>query len=200
MRVRIAFAAVVMAGTALALAPGCGSTAEEPSRERPVPRDEAGARAAFMEVYPVFMHARCVNCHPAGDAPLVGDDSQPHPQNVKRGPTGRGLTAMRCANCHMDRNLAGLHMPPGNPSWHLPPADMPMVFEGMSPRELARQLKDPRKNGGMTLEKLVHHIAEDGLVTGCWNPGDGRTPPPVKHAEFAAKFRAWVEKGAVEPE
>ena len=33
-------------------------------------RDDAQARAAFLEAFKVFSHARCVNCHPAGDAPL----------------------------------------------------------------------------------------------------------------------------------
>jgi len=36
------------------------------------PRDDAVARAAFLEAYKVFMHPRCVNCHPAGEAPLRG--------------------------------------------------------------------------------------------------------------------------------
>jgi hypothetical protein len=29
-------------------------------------------------------------------------------------------------------NTPGLNMPPGKPKWHLPPADMKMVFEGKS--------------------------------------------------------------------
>jgi hypothetical protein len=162
--------------------------------------DDAGARAAFLAAYPVFAHPRCVNCHPAGDAPLQGDDGRPHAQNVKRGPDGKGLYALKCANCHQETNLPGENMPPGNPSWHLPPAAMPMVFEGRSPGELARQLKDPSQNGGKSLEALVHHVAADALVVGCWSPGDGRSPPPVSHAEFVRSVRDWVEKGAAAPE
>src|SRR5688500_4538301 len=104
--------------------------------------DEADSRAAFLAAYKVLMHPRCMNCHPSGDAPLQGDDSNPHVQNIKRGPDGKGLYALKCANCHQDANLPGLNMPPGHPNWHLPPADMRMVFEGKSPAELARQLKD----------------------------------------------------------
>src|SRR2546428_9932466 len=37
--------------------------------------DDAGSRAAFLAAYPVFMHPRCLNCHPRGDAPLQGEDS-----------------------------------------------------------------------------------------------------------------------------
>jgi len=163
-------------------------------------RDDAGARAAFLAIYPVFMHARCMNCHPAGDAPLQGDDSRPHAQSVQRGPDGLGMYALKCANCHQDSNLAGENLPPGNPTWHLPPSAMPMVFQGRSPGELARQLKDPKQNGGKTLEQLIQHVEEDKLVLWGWNPGGGRTIPPLTHAEFARKFREWVEKGAAAPE
>src|SRR4051812_25444687 len=60
-------------------------------------RDEAASRAAFLAAYPVLMHPRCMNCHPKGDAPLQGDDSHMHAQNVQRGPEGKGLFAMKCA-------------------------------------------------------------------------------------------------------
>jgi hypothetical protein len=45
----------------------------------------------------------------------------------------------------------------------------------------------------------VHHVAEDSLVLGAWNPGDGRTKPPMSHADFVAHMRAWVEEGAALP-
>ena len=123
-----------------------------------------------------------------------------HAQNVRRGPDGKGKYALKCANCHQLANLPGLNMPPGNPNWHLPPPDMKMVFQGKSPRELARQLKDPNQNGHKTLEQILHHVAEDKLVLGGWEPGDGRTRPPLTHQEFVGKMREWIEKGAAEPE
>jgi hypothetical protein len=141
-----------------------------------------------------------MNCHPAGDVPLQGDDSHPHAQNVRRGPDGKGKYALKCANCHQDANLPGPNMPPGNPNWRLPPPEMRMVFQGKTPGELARQLKDPKQNGNRSLEQLLHHLTEDGLVLGGWDPGDGRTKPPLTHAEFARKMREWIEKGAAEPE
>jgi hypothetical protein len=145
------------------------------------------------------MHPRCLNCHPSGDVPLQGDDSHPHAQNIKRGPEGKGLYALKCANCHQYSNLPGLNMPPGNPNWHMLPPTMKMVFQGKTPGELARQLKDPTQNGGKTLEQLLHHVTEDKLVLGGWAPGDGRTKPPISHAEFALKMREWIEKGAAIP-
>jgi hypothetical protein len=163
-------------------------------------KDDTGARAAFADVYKILMHPRCMNCHPSGDSPLQGDDSHPHAQNVKRGEDGKGKYALKCANCHQDTNLIGTNMPPGNLTWHLPRKDMPLVFQGKSPRQLADQLKDPRRNGGKTLEQLVEHVTHDKLVLWGWEPGVGRTKPPLSHYEFAKKFREWVEKGAASPE
>ena len=158
-------------------------------------KDAAASKAAFKEAYKVLMHPRCMNCHPAGGAPLQGDASHPHIQNVKAGPEGKGVFALKCTNCHQEHNLPGENMPPGNPNWHLPKKDMPLVFQGKSPREMADQLKDPKRNGGKTLEQLVEHVTNDKLVLWGWEPGDGRTKPPLSHEEFAKKFREWVENG-----
>jgi mono/diheme cytochrome c family protein len=170
---------------------------------KPIPisaQEEAASRTAFLQAYAVLMHPRCLNCHPSGDAPLQGDDSHVHAQNVKRGPDGKGLYALKCANCHQLANLPGPNMPPGNPNWHLPPPEMPLIFQGRTPAELARQSKDPKQNGGRTLEQLYQHVATDKLVLGGWNPGDGRTKPPLTHDEFAQKIREWIDKGAAIPE
>jgi hypothetical protein len=166
----------------------------------PQAKDEAASRAAFLEVYKVLMHPRCMNCHPSGDAPLQGDDSHAHIQNVQRGKDGNGKYALKCANCHQEKNLPGENMPPGNPNWHLPKPETPLVFQGKSPRKLADQLKDPKGNGGKTLEQLVEHVTHDKLVLWGWEPGDGRTKPPLAHDEFTKKFREWVDKGAASPE
>ena len=188
-------------GIALA-ASACQAKKSLPTDEAPpaAPQGGVAGAQAFLAVYPVFMHPRCMNCHPAGDAPLQGDDSRPHAQNVRRGPDGRGLYALKCASCHQDRNLPGANMPPGNSNWHLPPPEMPMVFEGLSPRELADQLKDPKQNGGKSLDDLIHHVAMDGLVIGSWTPGDGRVPPPISHEEFVRRFTEWVAAGAPSPQ
>jgi hypothetical protein len=46
-------------------------------------------------------------------------------------------------------------MPPGDPDWHLPPEDMPMIFEKKTPRDLCSQLKDPAQNGNRTPKKYL---------------------------------------------
>jgi hypothetical protein len=141
-----------------------------------------------------------MNCHPAGDAPLQGDDGRPHAQNVQRGPAGLGLFAMRCSTCHQTSNAPGAHLPPGAPHWKLPHPDMPLVFEGKSSSELCRQLADPRQNGHKTPEQLFEHIAHDPLVLWGWAPGEGRTPVSIPHAELVAAMRAWVDGGCACPE
>lgn len=169
------------------------------ARHAPPARDSIGSQKAFLAAYKVLMSPRCMNCHPAGDIPLQGDDSHLHTQGVKRGVDGKGVYALKCSNCHQPQNTPGLHMPPGNPKWHLPPADMKMVFQGKSPRELAAQLKDPSRNGHKSLAQLVDHVTSDQLVLAGWNPGDGRTLPPMSHDEFASNFKAWIDKGAYLP-
>jgi len=162
--------------------------------------DTNESRAAFLEVYKVLTSPRCQNCHPAGDEPLQGDDSHVHLQNVKRGKDGHGVYGMRCDTCHQLQNLPGEHMPPGNPKWALPMPGQKMVFVGRSPAELCRQLKDPKQNGGRTLAELLDHVANDDLVGWSWNPGDGRTLPPLSRVETAAEMKVWVEGGAACPE
>ena len=166
----------------------------------PKAKDAAVSRAAFLEVYKVLMHPRCMNCHPAGDAPLQGDDSHVHQQNVQRGEDGKGLYALKCANCHQEKNTPGLNMPPGGKNWHLPEKKMPLVFEGKSTRELAEQLKDPKRNNNKTLEQLIEHAEKEPLVLWGWDPGDGRGKPPISHSEFVRQMKLWIENGAEVPE
>ena len=189
---------------ALAFASQTNGAAKEENtltgNDAPVAPDSIGSKKAFQKVYAVLMSPRCMNCHPSGDIPLQGDDSHQHTQGVQRGPDGKGLYALKCANCHQPQNTPGLHMPPGNPNWHLPPANMKMVFQGKTPRQLAAQLLDPKRNGGKTKQQLIAHVTSDSLVLGGWHPGDGRTLPPLPHDEFARQFKLWISKGAYLPD
>ncbi len=163
------------------------------------PTNDAVARAAFLAAYPVFMHPRCMNCHPLADAPLQGEDSHPHAQNVQRGRDGKGKYALKCSNCHQLENLPGENMPPGVPNWHMPPGHMKMVFEGKSAGDLCRQFKDVRQNGGHSVEGAIEHLEADSLVLWGWSPGDGRGTPPLSHAELVSKMHDWVRNGAACP-
>jgi cytochrome c5 len=162
--------------------------------------NSAAAQAAFNRAWTVFVSPRCQNCHPSGDAPLQGDDSHVHIQDVKRGPDGKGVYGMKCNTCHQVANLPGNNMPPGNPNWHLPPADMKMVIQGETAGQFCRQLKDPAKNGHRNLAQIIEHVSSDELVGWGWNPGDGRTLPPLDRPEFVAAMKAWVDNGAACPQ
>ena len=46
-----------------------------------------------------------------------------------------------------------------------------MAWVGKSLGEICEQIKDPERNGGKSMEELVHHMAEDSLVGWGWHPG-----------------------------
>ena len=163
-------------------------------------RNDARARELFLSIIPVLKHPRCLNCHANGDFPRQGDDSHVHTQNVKRGLYGFGKYGQRCSTCHQEENVAGLNMPPGAPNWQLPPADTPMIWEGKTPGQICRQIKDPKQNNGKTIAQIVEHVTADKLVLWGWNPGEGRTLPPMDHDEFARRFQEWATNGAACPE
>jgi hypothetical protein len=169
-----------------------------PLRSNDTTKDSIASVAAFKEVYKVLMSPRCMNCHPAGDSPLQGDDSHLHTMGPKRGNDGKGLYAMKCANCHQAANTPGMHTPPGNPNWHLPPAGMKMVFQGKTARELALQIKDYNQNGHKNKQQLLEH-ARDTLVKAGWDMGEGRAAPPLSYSSFLRAWNTWIEKGAYAP-
>lgn len=156
--------------------------------------DRGDAARAFETVRQVLQHPRCQNCHIPGNAPLQYDQGLPHAMKVERGADGHG-TALKCSYCHQTSNPpAGysLHAPPGAPNWHLPPANMKMVFKDLTSAELCRVLKDPKRNGGKTPAQLLKHVAEDKLVLWGWEPGGERTPVPVPHVQFVTAFKQWI--------
>ncbi len=152
------------------------------------------SRALFLEASRVFLHPRCVNCHPNGDVPSQGMQMTPHQPPVTRGPDGHGVVGMECTSCHQDRNLVHARVP-GAPDWHLAPGEMAWI--GKSPRQICEQVKDPRRNGGKSLAEIVEHNAHDkALVAWGWSPGSDREPAPGSQDQFGAIVAAWVETGA----
>jgi hypothetical protein len=152
--------------------------------------------ALFKEAGAVIQHPRCINCHPSGNRPLQGDDMHQHAQLVVRGEDNLGSIAMRCFTCHREKNFEPGRVP-GHPLWHLAPIEM--AWEGKSLGEICEQIKDPRRNGGKSLDEIVNHMAEDTLVGWGWAPGGGRTPVPGTQAEFGDLIKAWADTGAVCP-
>jgi hypothetical protein len=134
-----------------------------------------------------------MNCHPAGDAPKIGDRGALHRMNVTRTSPAAGLP---CATCHRAANSERPHGPPGVPGWRMPGADTPMTFENVPLRALCERLKDPTRNGGKRVRDLEEHFAKDPLVLWAYSPGPGRTPPPIAHERLVEHVKRWALAGA----
>jgi hypothetical protein len=175
-----------------------------PSSFAYIPDPQARSRALFAEAARVIMNPRCMNCHPAGDRPTQGNDMHLHTPPVVRGDAGGGVPGNTCGGCHMDRNvelLAGQPVSfrsiPGHPRWGLAPIEM--AWEGKSMGEICRQIKDPERNGGRSLELLYEHLAKDDLVAWAWRPRAGRDPVPGTQAQLGELIQAWIDTGAACP-
>ena len=156
----------------------------------------ARSLALIQEAGKVLLHPRCVNCHPAGDSPLQGEDGRLHQPPVQRGADGFGVPGMRCSTCHLEANFDPGRVP-GSPKWHVAPKEM--AWEGKTLGEICRQIKDPGRNGGLSMEALVKHMAEDTLVGWAWAPGADRQPAPGDQQTFGGLIRAWADTGAACP-
>jgi hypothetical protein len=181
---------------ALALSVACAASAAElrPAAEFASIADPAQRSAAlFGEAGKVLTHPRCLNCHPATDRPTQGEDMHPHQPWVRRGDDGLGAVGLRCGTCHQEANYEPARVP-GNPKWQLAPASM--AWQGKSLAAICAQIKDPERNGGRSLEEIVHHMAEDELVGWGWDPGDHRTPAPGTQKSFGELIKAWADTGA----
>jgi hypothetical protein len=162
----------------------------------------ARSRALFEEAAKVMTSPRCVNCHPAGDHPLQGDDEHPHNPIVFRGDADDGVPGLHCAACHTDRNVnvtgaSTYDSIPGSTRWSLAPKQM--AWQGKSVSEICQQVKDPQRNGGRDLKLLHEHMATDDVVAHGWDPGAGRVPAPGTQKAFGDLIQAWIDTGAVCP-
>ncbi len=178
-------AALAPAGAAEPLRPVDAFTGIADERQRSV--------ALFEEAGKVIQHPRCVNCHPATDRPLQGDEARLHVPAVQRGEGGLGVAGLRCTTCHGAANYdpAGV---PGHPEWLLAPIEM--AWEGRTLGQICAQIKDPALNGGKDMAELVEHMAHDSLVGWGWSPGAGRAPAPGDQASFGDLIEAWAATGA----
>jgi hypothetical protein len=157
----------------------------------------ARSAALFTEAGKVLTHPRCVNCHPASDRPRQGDVRRLHQPPVERDEDGFGLPAMRCPICHQQANFEPSRVP-GDPAWHLAPREM--GWEGKTLGQICAQIKDPARNGGRSLDDIVHHVGTDHLVGWAWAPGADRRPAPGTQTQAGALLEAWVKTGAVCPD
>lgn len=159
----------------------------------------ARSRALFTEAAKVIMHPRCMNCHPATDRPLQGNDQHLHQPPVMRGEGGVGVAGNNCATCHTEKNYrlhekASYQSIPGHPRWQLAPIEM--AWEGKTVGQICQQLKDKSRNGDRDLAMLHEHFAKDDLVAWGWNPGPGREPAPGTQERTGELIQAWIDTGA----
>jgi hypothetical protein len=158
------------------------------------------SRAIFNEVAKVVTNPRCMNCHPAGDRPLQGNDQHPHMPPILRGENGLGVAGVSCASCHTEKNFtlvgtgASYKSIPGHPRWQVAPLEF--AWEGKTVEQICQQIKDPNRNGGRTLAQLHEHMAKDDLVAWGWSPGEGRDPAPGTQAQLGELTQAWIDSGA----
>jgi hypothetical protein len=75
---------------------------------------------------------------------------------------------------------------------------MPMIWEGLTDRQICEMFKDPKQNGHRSVEEIVEHM-NTRLVLWGWRPGEGRTPIPTSKAEFLKSVKEWASKGAACP-
>jgi hypothetical protein len=175
-----------------------------PSELKPVKAfatiNEEGARseALFNEASKVILSPRCMNCHPADRRPTQGDDMHAHIPPMQAGVDGKGVSALPCKSCHggsaQATHASSIKSLPGNPRWGLAPASM--AWQGKSLHDVCEQIKDPKRNGGLSLARIHHHMAADDLVGSAWHPGVGRDPAPGTQAGFGELIDAWIATGA----
>lgn len=156
---------------------------------------KARSKALFKEMGRALEHPRCMNCHPAGNNPLVGDESKPHQPKLTRGENNMGPPGMRCTTCHGRKTYENM---PGAAGWHMAPREM--AWEGKSVAEICKQLKDPERNGGRSPEEVAEHIATDHLVAYGWDPPEQYEAVPGSQKLLGNLAHAWVETGAHCPE
>lgn len=186
--------------TAASIGIGSAAIAAElkgPADFSSIKNDKERSLALFAEAGKVLTHPRCVNCHPATNRPLQGDEQRPHQPLVVRGDGGMGATGMRCTTCHGEANYDPAKVP-GNPAWHLAPEEM--AWQGKSLGQICEQIKDPARNGGKDMAALITHMSEDSLVGWGWNPGPGREPAPGNQKQFGELIKAWADAGAACPQ
>ena len=78
------------------------------------------------------------------------------------------------------------------------PSSMPMIWEGLTDRQLCELLKDPKQNGHRNVQQIVEHMSTPLVLWG-WHPGEGRTPIAMPQAEFLNSVKQWADSGGACP-
>jgi hypothetical protein len=194
----ILFAELVILGIVPTAAGAQSTMLRPPSAFSTIADDRARSEAIFIETAKVIQSPRCLNCHPVTRQPTQGDDLHAHVPPMHAGTNDHGVAGLPCTTCHGKSNVAtllkGIASVPGNERWRLAPASM--AWQGKSIAEICEQIKDPKRNGGRSLERIHEHVASDELVGWAWHPGEGRVPAPGSQRQFGDLVAAWIATGA----
>jgi hypothetical protein len=174
-------------------------------------------RNYWTQLYPIFMHDRCLNCHGATD-PFSGDNHG-----------GGEVTTERCIECHTLNTVlvagqcdaTGFSTTPDDGAGErtfsqCAPSDEPgririaagptwgglgPSFVGMDMHAVCRQIKHE-----MGPPALLHHVREDFLIGvafdgtralgGAYEPVTPE-PPPMTKEEFATLLTRWITEAAM---
>jgi hypothetical protein len=184
---------------ALALASMVTTEAQQPSRAPVQPATDVDK--LFANLYPVFSHPRCLNCHgvvvePPGDDESVTKES--HPAAEKDDPE----KGAECGTCHDETEQISM-------LWGLAPPHL--RWAGLDADALCaiQATEAKRRNtrvGGLspaTQGSYLNHIDHDPLISQAWNGRAGgalpvdekKAAPPGTHATFLAATTEWVKAG-----
>ena len=169
---------------------------EESKNEENEPEVSQTDSTPFQTIIKVLKSPRCMNCHPSDDFPRQGDERRIHQLNVSRGADNHGGPVQTCNTCHHADNNIYTNVP-GAPHWGLAPKSM--GWQGLSDSELGRAILDKTKNGNRSPEEIVAHMSGDALVLWAWNPGEGRSAPPVPLNDFKKALNDWLAEGTPVP-
>jgi hypothetical protein len=162
------------------------------SAESQATESNRNLNSSLDKILAVLRSPRCMNCHPSGDRPRQGDEMKFHNFGVLRGADNQGGPVQTCNTCHQSENNVYSNVPSA-PHWGLAPKSMGWI--GLSDTELMESILDRSKNGNRSPEEIVEHMSHDALVLWAWNPGSGRTPPPVDVNDFRKALADWLAEG-----
>ena len=154
----------------------------------------------WNNIYDIFSHPRCTNCHvgpdnvPIWSGPSYGTIPRSHGMNINAGASRDGENYIACTSCHMTTNSSAPHGPPGSEMWLLAPVSH--QFRDKSTQELCEQIKDPTRNGGLSVAEVADHIDHDPVVAWAWDPGGTRETPPYSKDDLVIFLWEWDDLGA----
>ncbi len=187
---------------ALAAVVATAGTSAQGVPAQPRTRSGSDVNELFAKIYPVFTHARCINCHgvvqslPGNIRSVTGDT---HPGEAQ----GDAQVAADCSVCHEEPDVER--------HWQFTaPESMWWVgkdIDQLCALQSAQVTNFNTAAGGSSAStpgSYLHHLTSDPLITQAFRGRAGGAfaqdrrsdPPPMTRTEFLASAKAWVDAGA----